>query len=427
METLLVAPLRTGVKPENIKTEVSHNDLVYENRNSFDEGLLRQQTLWALEGNVTFELDHLLSSATAELSGVESPANGYVVVVKAELTQVAGQYILWALAQVDEAPVNDLPIDEIENILNGVVREFLTKHAAQIKKALKRGGGEVSPIWVNRTLLVQRGEQLREDWLMPGHDPIDIPLPDEGALLAEASAGINSSDMRADVELMEADSFRSKFRVGWGNNVIENADCLRSGEVGELDAFIQGMLDAQAVWLILDKLNFSTKNQLIDFSTIDTADKKPKTEYLKLARNSYITLAALRVFYSEIKTSLKGLRKEVAGAILAAWGYDDQFQLLEQRVTDIENVASANSQLKARKFQKGTAIATGLLSGLVILQTAIDLISLAFSGRSGYRGVEVTPISLLSLVERTGADIVIAISLGLTFMASTIMIKNAER
>lgn len=434
MRVLLVAPLHGESKTSLDENKSNIGQPYYESRNSFQKGILDGESIWEYKRND----DNLLPVSVYELKedSTQSLVGKLVFdVLYAELNLSASRYVVNMLVELADSEMHAYQIPQLERAFTSAVQNFLVENKRQISTKLKTTEWETTPLWVNRTLLLEGDQTALTDWIMPGNDPNIITLPQNATTNAsnqseesdqQLEGRISSRELRYD-SILRSDC-RASIVLGWGNNVVYRYEKLTEGEGGEWSEFVKGLIDAQVIWCLVDALERNSKEQLLQYVGHSShGQPSSKSAYLKLARDAYIALANLRVHYSELNIALQGLRKDVAINTLEVWGFENQLAILQDRISDIETVAELNTQLKSRRFQKSTAIATGILSGLVILQTGLDLVAVAFSGGEPTLGREIYFLSILSLVRWAGADGAIAIALILTMMTVMLMARNSDR
>lgn len=301
-----------------------------------------------------------------------------------EIVTSAGVRIARAFCHVRSDDVAELPVDQLE--------ETLTVAAMEAATALDT---DATILWANRTHLSESETSL-DGWIMHPDRAETLPIP-------------------------TAD--RARALVGWGNNTV-----FRSSEwsVAEIDAYVFGLTDAQALWARLERLSNAVHDDLM---ALIASSRNPRTKgsYLDSARRFRVDLAFQNAMYDELITGIQGPRRLVAEGVLTSWGYETAFERVDSRICDVEGIAHNHSELLRRRYQVGVEVLLYGLGGLTIVQTALDFVGTAYSNMEDSPGGDVPAISVLDALRHGSVDGFLAVVMGITLIAIAYLIHAGRR
>lgn len=337
-------------------------------REGFDSGAFaRDVVVDGTERTLTFDVDD--KAVTCEVD-------------HADVVELAGVRVVRIRCGVEEAA--RIPVADLENLL--------TRLGAEVAADLCDGA---KIFWVSRTALVEEGE-APVGWAMHPDDDVQIPHPTRG------SAGIV---------------------LGWGNCTILDQMSWSDAQMAEI---VAGLTDAQILWVRLDCLSKNVRNKLVEQVRSNTVRRRTTGSYLPALRRYRIDLALQNALYDDFVTSMQGLRRSVADAMLRSWRYEATLDRVASRVEDFERISRANGEVLRRRYQMGVELVLYALGGLAIIQTALDFIATAYSNAEVVPGEE-RWFSMLHWIRTGHVDLGIALVTALTLIVMGLLVHAGRR
>lgn len=295
---------------------------------------------------------------------------------------LASQHVMVADITTDLKPSVKLE-QESNEIMSAVARETMP-------------GSE--PRWVARQMLVDSPLDVPVDWMQATGIPVEV-----------AAAGEEPSTVIA----------------AWGNGIVENWDGLSEAQQLEVR---RGLVDAQVIWSDLTIVSDATLADSSDlFFTgedefpIRELDAKRTTTEGAAAR-----IARHNLLRDELYFNVQGIRRDVAEQLLEAWRHPEAVGRVSRRVEEMRQTVELRAQERSKRYQSAVETVLLALGLLTVLDVAIALLSLAFSGADRSPG-EGSPLGLLSVLRATNTDWILLGSLLVIISLTAFIYRRGRR
>lgn len=290
------------------------------------------------------------------------------------LVVAAEAVLLHASARLDGAKA----VLAVEQLLSDAVRDYVRTYIDDDDT-----DDDVDVTWVNRTLIAP-ADEVPADWLAPAEE--------------------------TELVILRANGHSPELTVGWGNNALSTDDGLATIRT----RLLEGLVDAQVLWLQLDRIAQRSAELIRAYRAPGAKGRHVAHEQVDDIAKA---LAAHNLYYDEVLLNLQGNRKQVAVATLRSWGYATLLDRVTRRVGEIERVAQQEAEIRRRSYQ-GIVEAVLLALGLVsLLQLLLALAQLAFSGPVDAVPGQREGFSIMEFLRRIDLDVAIWLTSAATVLA----------
>lgn len=274
-----------------------------------------------------------------------------------------------------------------EHIFDDVLKleETLSKVGVEIAELAHEIGDE-SPMWIGRYLRLTQGETIPEGWL------IGTPR----------------------VVCIDYEEHSFKVHLAWGNSALFVE---KKERTQDWDALVQGLIDAQAIWIELDCLaTISHRNLIHLYSGYGGMSPRQRSLFYDQLGEYQGLLALHQLSYDELKLSVQGIRREVAVSLLAAWGYCGVLERVDRRIQDAKAVALSLQAKSERAYRKLIEWILFFLAILGLVEFSLSLISTAYSGPSQHVPGHNSPMRIMQYIRDINADILVGVAIILAIL-----------